>query len=252
MKRLPVIVIILLATSPFLLRLFSTSASVSQTSPALAAYASATLTAGIGLGDLKLGETTLGSIVDKFGPGQVAVGYGDDIWIELGFMLGEVRFMFAVTGQCYQDTGRGMKRLEVKPNITTLLKQHPSCKHLPLTEIYLTARNTDPTKTFYKGRTDQGLRLWQRFSDIEPSPATGILVDLTSAKKKLGYLDTIEQLESITVHPGVNLYYQGPTAYEIQSGQALSQERLKELERNRNFSLEDMVVRQFRIYRPVN
>ncbi len=203
------------------------SACAAKDSKALAPYSSATLTAGVGLGDIKLGEATLGWVVDRFGPGQVAVGVSDvDVWIELGFMMGEVRFIFGVSGQCYQDTDSPMTRLPVKPNIKALLQKYPSCRHLPLTEIYLTAKDTDPGKTFYKGSTHQGIRLWQHFVDIDVSPDTGIWVQLMSARQKLGYLDTVELLERTTAPPGVHLYY------------------------SETLNLDDMVVRQLWIFTP--
>jgi hypothetical protein len=50
---------------PFIISLsILLSACAAKDSKALAPYANATLTAGVGLGDIKLGEATLGSVVD--------------------------------------------------------------------------------------------------------------------------------------------------------------------------------------------
>jgi hypothetical protein len=214
---------------------------------AFQSYASATLTAGVGLDDIKLGESTLGWVVETFGQGRVAVLYGDDTHIDLEFLKGEIRFNFFVSGECQQATNSPATRLTIDQGVKEFLKHYPSCQSLPLNKLYLVAKSNQPKQTFYKGSTDQGIELWTPIASVDIFPNPGITIDITQASKKLSYIET---LESISIRPGLNLYYQGATDYEIRSGQPLSEERLKELEEAKNISLQEGVVRQLSIYLP--
>jgi len=63
---------------------------------ALAPYASATLTPGVGLGNILLDRTTLGWVVGNIGPGMVWAVSGDEAAIELGYLGRQVAFLFVV------------------------------------------------------------------------------------------------------------------------------------------------------------
>ena len=212
---------------------------------AFAAYANAQLTAGVGLGDIKLNESSLGEIVARFGSGHPSVLFGDDTVLQLEFMKAEVRFSFFVTGQCQDEAGSTGMRLAIRQGIKKFLKTYPACTSLPLTTLYLTAKGTKPDKTFYKGSTEQGIRLWDRFETLNVLPNPGINIDLLDAEEKPTYM---ELLESTSLKPGINFYYQGATAEEIRSGGAMTEERLKELSQAQHVPMDQIVVRQFMIY----
>jgi hypothetical protein len=204
---------------------FAAGCSSSSDAKALSPYASATLTAGSGLGDLRLGTTTLSTLVNTVGSGAVTAVASDESAVELTFLGGQMSFMFVVAGDCQTQTGGPGARLPVTQDMKAFLSQYPACGNLPLSSISVGA-GPDEDDTFYQGATDQGIKLWANVVDSGkhgiPSRGTARLVAGGSAT------DNTERTE----YPGIAFFHKvaGATPDEMASGRPLPPERLKEIE----------------------
>ncbi len=199
--------------------------SSSPDAKALSPYATATLTAGSGLGDLRLGTTTLGTLVNTIGSGAVTAVASDESAVELTFLGGQMSFMFVVAGECQTQTGGPGARLPVTQDMKAFLSRYPSCGSLPLSSLSIGA-GPDEGDTFYKGATEQGVKLWASVVDSgkhgSPSRGSARLVAGASAN------DNTERTE----YPGIAFFHTvaGATPDEIASNRPLPPERLKEIE----------------------
>lgn len=215
---------------------------------ALRPYANATLLAGVGLGDIRLGETTLGGLTQNIGVGTVSIVFSDDTWIELSFLNREFTFEFLVTGQCQRDTGVPYERLPLRNDIKRFLRDYPSCKELPLTRLTITARAKDASGTFYQGSTEQGTKLWSSLTDVELPIDEGLVVDLMLAAEVVGWMD---QLESVSFAPRLN-YYLGCEAAVIITSASIDP-RDSDFQANLDAAQEyehEIVVRRLSIFQP--
>lgn len=224
----------------------------SPDSKKLETYSKATLLPGKGLGNLELGKTNLGWFVENLGAGvPSALITEEESAIELAFLNGEMSVSFSIKGACEEATGVPRKRLALTRNVGDFLKQYPACKDITLSSISVAATGNDRKDTFFKGITDLGVQLWSPVSDVyrlhgKPKSRAGQIV--------AGETYT-ENLERVEFPSGIYFYYfkgEGPTSDEVMSGNALSPERLREIEESANKAGKNPVVKRMTIFIPSN
>jgi hypothetical protein len=123
------------------------------------AYATAALVADEGLGDLRLGETTLGSFLARFGPGLPAALYGDDTGLEFAFARAGLSFRFWLEGAC-AGTVQAMRgtALRALGDAVRFSRDHPECVDQRLSAIEVAAGASERA-TFWRGEATAGVRL---------------------------------------------------------------------------------------------
>lgn len=123
------------------------------------AYANAPLVADEGLADLRLGETTLSSFLERFGPGLPAALYGDDTALEFVFARAGMSFRFWLEGACAGTVqalhGSALRALH---DARRFSRDHPECALQRLSAIEIAAGTSDRA-TFWRGASTAGLRL---------------------------------------------------------------------------------------------
>lgn len=170
----------LLAFLVSLLLFVSSCSKKSEANDPLESYATAPLTAGVGLGDLRLGQTTLGEFIRKIGIGTVAVVASNEIGFELFFKGEQIRFLFLVDGDCKAIWGEGFTLAAVK-DLAGFLRQYPSCENVTLHSISVKA-GSGVEDTYFKGSTVDPFR-----------PATATIpsrVELFGRAKLLGSIES--------------------------------------------------------------
>jgi hypothetical protein len=146
---------------PFVALLALLAACGPKPDPRLAPLARATLEAGVGLGDLKLGKTTLGEFVDRFGTGFVTFVASDDAGLELIFEEAEIAFLFQFESMRWDDAeGQAIRR--APGDLKGYLAAYPARRSLPLTSITVRV-DEDKESTFYKGKLAEGVALFDPF-----------------------------------------------------------------------------------------
>ena len=123
------------------------------------AYAASELVPGAGLGDLRVGETTLGAFLERFGAGLPSALYGDETVLEFTFARPGLSFMFVLQGACAAAVqrmhGTGLRALRTP---RTFRRDEPACADAPLSQLELHAGGSDAT-TFWRGSTSSGVGL---------------------------------------------------------------------------------------------
>lgn len=132
------------------------------------AYAGSELVPGAGLGDLVVGETSLGTFLERFGAGMPSALYGDETALEFTFARAGLSFVFVVEGACAAAVqrmhGTGLHALR---SHRTFVRELPACADAPLSRLELRAGGSDAT-TFWRGSTPSGVRLrMERESALE-------------------------------------------------------------------------------------
>jgi len=141
-------------TAVFLLGL----AGCGQHNAALEPYANATLTAGVGLGDLKLGQTTLGSVVQRLGVETVTQLASDEVGLELIYERGQLALLFLVDPECLTRLGgAGLRPAAV--DMAASLEKNPCLRDLRLSSLSVRA-GSDAESSFFQGMSDAGVKLW--------------------------------------------------------------------------------------------
>jgi hypothetical protein len=141
-----------------LLALLAAACGGSDPDPRLAPLANATLEAGGGLGDLRLGETTLGRFFDRFGAGLTMFLASDEVAFELAFEGGEIAFLFPFdSGRLSDEEVTAMRR--ATRNLGDYLAKYPHRRELLLSSITVRI-GEDKESTFYKGKLVQGVALF--------------------------------------------------------------------------------------------
>jgi hypothetical protein len=129
--------------------------------PRLAPLANARLEAGVGLGDLRLGETTLGKCYDRFGLEVVSFIVTDDLALELSYEGGELALLFKLEpGRMDDEEANALKR--ATRDLAGYLSAYPHRRDLALASISVRC-DEDPESTFYKGRLAEGVALFDPF-----------------------------------------------------------------------------------------
>lgn len=216
---------------------------------ALTRYARATMTPGVGLGELQLGKTTLGWVAQNIGSGTPFVQAGDETAIELEYLDGELGLLFLVTGDCQKETGVPQTRLELGRDLSKFLARFPGCGNLTLTSLSVATRQRSPEQRFFQGQTNQGVRLGMPILEARKhGPAVqqpGHLVPRDEYSE--------EPLERVEFLGGIYFYYPtgaGPTPRELQSNQPLSPERLREIEASAKEAAKDLSIKRITIFQP--
>lgn len=126
---------------------------------ALRAYREATLIANEGLGDLRLGTSTLAAVLEHLGAGTAAALYGDTTGLEFGYGAGGLTLRFWLGDDCARTVqamhGSGLRALRDPRGFT---RAHPECADERLDAIELAAGAGERT-TFWRGQATAGVRL---------------------------------------------------------------------------------------------
>jgi hypothetical protein len=121
----------------------------------LASYADSTLTAGVGWGDLRLGQTTLGEIAQRFGKGNANLVGMSEVDYMLDYEDGQVSFLFRIDPSCCARP----PALDPQSGVTDLwdwMQTTPCLREQKVASISVCARGS---KTFFRGASDKGTRL---------------------------------------------------------------------------------------------
>lgn len=165
----------------FIVLFSSTSCSKgSGASPALAPYAYQTLTPGVGLDDLRLGETTLEAFSSRFSPSRVSYIAGDHFGVGFSFKDDQISFLFVAEGACDEKLRWNPDLSSQFGELDTFLNQNPECRSMPLHSISMAAGDT-VEDTFFRGTTDRGIKLFSMAEAIrgtygEPQDVRGLLL----------------------------------------------------------------------------
>ena len=137
--------------------------SCAQHNAALAPYARATLTAGVGLGDLKLGQTTLGAVVQRFGVESVTQIASEEVGLELLYEHGQLALLFLVDPSCLASLGAaGLRPAAVE--MQKFLERNPCLREVRLASLSV-REGSDAQSSFFQGASDAGARLWGKDED---------------------------------------------------------------------------------------
>lgn len=164
---------------------FLTLACAADVDPRLQPLTVATLEPGVGLGDVRLGETTLGTFVDRYGHDRVDLIAGDGIGYELVFAGGEMAFLFLIDAQpqgVELDTLKKGQR-----ELTKVLAEHTVLRDMPLASLSVAVRRGD-TESSYVGkmaRPSVGLsgKMSDALVDLGP-PGDGLLPMLAGSSPR--------------------------------------------------------------------
>ncbi len=120
----------------------------------------ATLTPYEGLGELRLGVTTMQEFLSRYGHGAVAGIFGDETAVEFGFGQEGIAVLFMIEGECKQQTFRLSAR-----ELTLGLREHvdffsrfPACSTATLESIDITG-GRKPNTPYWQGATSEGVAL---------------------------------------------------------------------------------------------
>jgi hypothetical protein len=124
---------------------------------ALEPYATATLTAGVGLGDLQLGQTTLGSVVQRFGVESVTQVSSEEVGLELLYEHGQLALLFLVDPDCLATLG-GAGLRPAALDMAAFLEHNPCMREVRLSSLSV-REGSDAESSFFQGATDAGVKL---------------------------------------------------------------------------------------------
>jgi hypothetical protein len=122
-----------------------TACGASQQPPVLPTSAAAVLQPGVGVGALRLGETTLLSFLQQHGSGQPATMIADDAAaIELSFPQEQLHLVFALTPECTIALGSALRSVATLLNDPAAFSaEYPSCTGSALSSIAIAADGSD-------------------------------------------------------------------------------------------------------------
>src|SRR5689334_4777196 len=101
---------------------------------ALEPFARASLTAGVGLGELKLGQSTLGSVVQRCGVETVVQLASDEVGLELIYEHGQLALLFLVEPDCLASLpGRNLRPAAI--DLPKFLESNPCLRELRLSSL---------------------------------------------------------------------------------------------------------------------
>jgi len=122
----------------------------------LAQIAKEPLQAGIGLGELKLLQTTLRAFTSKFGEAQSVVSADQD-GAKIDFIQAGLAFVFSGDPGCLQGLSQYMSAATEQRDINGFLLQNPTCETMLLEKI---AAYIPPVgEPLYEGETVEGIGL---------------------------------------------------------------------------------------------
>jgi hypothetical protein len=129
-----------------------------QHNSALAPLAQATLQAGVGLGDLKLGQTTLGEVVQRYGVETVTQLASEEVGLELICEHGQLALLFLVDADCLAAlTGKTLRPAAF--DLPGFLLHNPCLREMHLSSLSV-REGSSASSSFFQGATDAGVKLW--------------------------------------------------------------------------------------------
>ena len=145
---------------------------------AMRAYADAPLVAHEGLGDLRVGVTSLAAFLERFGSGLPSALYGDATALEFTYATTGLTFRFWLDDVCARSVqgmaGGGLRALR---DARRFVRSHPECADERLSVVEVTAGGSERT-TFWRGEATAGVRLrMPREEALERLAAAGALDD---------------------------------------------------------------------------
>jgi hypothetical protein len=133
-------------------------AGCGQHNAALEPYAKATLQSGVGLGDLKLEQTTLGSVVQRFGIESVTQLASDEIGLELLYEHGQLALLFLIDPECLATLpGRNLRPAAI--GLADFLEKNPCLRETKLSSLSV-REGKDAESSYFQGASDAGVKLW--------------------------------------------------------------------------------------------
>jgi hypothetical protein len=143
---------------------------------AMRAYADAPLSAHEGLGDLRVGVTSLAAFLERFGSGLPSALYGDATALEFSYATTGMTFRFWLDDACARSVqamaGSGLRALR---DAGRFARSYPECADERLSAIEVTAGGSERT-TFWRGEATAGVRLrMPRAEALERLAASGAL-----------------------------------------------------------------------------
>jgi hypothetical protein len=132
-------------------------AGCSQHNSALAPLSKATLTAGVGLGELRLGQTTLGAVVQRYGVETVTQLSSDEVGLELLYEHGQLALLFLVEPDCLEALpGRNLRPAAF--DLPGFLEHNACLRELKLASLSV-REGSSADSSFFQGATDAGVKL---------------------------------------------------------------------------------------------
>jgi len=128
----------------------------SKPSSPLAEVAKEPLQAGVGLGDLKLMQTTLGAFAQQFGAGESVVT-SEPAGTRIDFVKEGLAFLFRGAASCAAGLSEQLSTSAVDHDINGYLLQHPECEAMLLESI--AAYIPQSGEPLYEGETLEGVGL---------------------------------------------------------------------------------------------
>jgi hypothetical protein len=126
---------------------------------AVRAFTSEQLVANEGLGELRVGVTTLATVLERLGPGLPAALYGDATALEFGYGSGGMTLRFWLGDDCARTVqamhGTGLRAVR---DARRFARAHPECADERLSSIELVAGPSE-RGTFWRGEATAGVRL---------------------------------------------------------------------------------------------
>jgi hypothetical protein len=169
-------------------------------SQSLKPYGNATLTAGVGLGDLRLGEITLNEFVQKFGQGKFSIAAGDEVAFEFSHLDQQLAAQFILQGACWKDVSAGNDLRSATRDLGAYLKQHPGCRDIPLSSLSV-ARGGLASRSFYTGASEKGAKLGA------PITAAVQHCDVKKALPRMVAGLTVDTPSDVMECPGIHFYF---------------------------------------------
>jgi hypothetical protein len=132
-------------------------AGCTQHNSALAPLSKSTLTAGVGLGELRLGQTTLASVVQRYGVETVTQLASDEVGLELIYEHGQLALLFLVEPGCLEALpGRNLRPAAF--DLAGFLQRNACLRDLKLASLSV-REGSSAGSSFFQGATDAGVKL---------------------------------------------------------------------------------------------
>ena len=150
-------------TLPFLLVASLVAACGSEPDPRLEPLSRATISlaadeeSAVLFGDLRLGETTLGEVVDRFGCQRADGVVSDQMGIELVYEKGALEMLFLYDENPRDDAEVAAWRAAPR-DLAAFLGSNPARREMKLASVAVSA-GSSPEETFFRGNLDCGARL---------------------------------------------------------------------------------------------
>ena len=184
---------------------FFSSCSKEESGP-IAAYGTAPLQAGKGLGDIALG-TTLKDFVAKFGAGTPSYIASDSEAIQLYFDDRHLAFLFPIVFPCLKEMPRESWQMATK-DLKAWMDGTPSCGEITLSSISVKEGG------FYEGQTDKGVK---RGDPVTKSYQHGQMYDPRPQQQILAGMSPDNPEDHLEYKDGILFHYTADNPNDIES-----------------------------------